>query len=81
MHDYTAPTRTANEIIDIADSASYWNNGGRTDPDLLEYAYTAAAQYGLTEDTMNEIMGAAWRGRMFSRTRYVEEAHKIINAA
>ena len=81
MYDYTAPTRTADEIANIAARAAYWNNEGRTDASLLEDAYTAAAQYGLTEDTMNTLMDTAWDARTGEHYAYIVNARKIINAA
>lgn len=81
MYDYTAPTRTANEIMDLAARTSFWNNEGRTDEGLLTESYTAAAQFGLTEDTMNELIEAAWTARTGTREAYLVEARDILAAA
>ena len=81
MHDYTAPTRTANEIMNLAARTSFWNHEGRTDEALLTEAYTAASQFGLTEDTMNELIEAAWAGRTGTHEAYIATARQIISAA
>ena len=81
MYDYIAPTHTANEIIDFAARTAYWNSEGRTDKGLLAEAYTAAAQFGLTEDTMTELIEAAWAARTGTRGAYLATARKIISAA
>lgn len=74
-------TPTAAELIEAASRAAYWNNAVRRNNDLLASAYSAAIQYGISEDTMTDLIDAAWRGRTSSKKRYIEEAHKIINAA
>jgi len=81
MYDYIAPTRTANEIMNLAARTSFWNNEGRTDKGLLAEAYTAAAQFGLTEDTMNGLIEAAWTLRTGTHEAYIATARQIIDAA
>ena len=79
--EHTLNTDTANEIFDIASHTAYWNSEGRDSQDLLDYAYTAAAQFGLPGDTVTELIEAAWAARTGTRGAYLATARKIISDA
>lgn len=64
----------------LASRASYWNSEGRTAPEYITEANEFAAEIGVTDEQVADLMEAAYRTRMFSEDRYLTAASAILAA-